>query len=375
MSASLASQRLDGARKELERHRKTQAAEETKAAKLESEATAKARSAAATSSASLARSHSSTAASKRDQANKARERAAKASRDASTAQQKVHAAEGKLRDEEARETKKSADKRKQADTKAERDRERAEDAAQWTLRRRDAAHEQQLAELRTQLDVQADFLAAAPWDRAPEIITVLLITASPEDQQPLRIDKEMREIQKRVQASEYRDVVRFEYCMATQVTDLMQRLNESKPDVVHFSGHGAQEGLVFEDADGDTRLLDNEELAQLLSLSSKRIRLAVFNSCDSAEQAARACWHLDAAIGMDDPVDDHAAQLFAGQFYSSLAFGLPLSKAFGQAVLHVQLALGDTSGAPRLHVADGIDADQMFVVRPPGGHAATDRDA
>ena len=78
---------------------------------------------------------------------------------------------------------------------------------------------------------------------------------------------------------------------------------------------------------------------------------------------------------MDDPVDDHAAQLFAGQFYSSLAFGLPLSKAFGQAVLHVQLALGDTSGAPRLHVADGIDADQMFVVRPPGGHAATARDA
>ena len=92
---------------------------------------------------------------------------------------------------------------------------------------------------------------------------------------------------------------------------------------MHFSGHGDQAGLVFEDADGETRLLDNEELAQLLSLSSKRIRLAVFNSCDSAEQASRACWHLDAAIGMDEPVDDDAAQVFAGQFYSSLAFGLP----------------------------------------------------
>lgn len=185
----------------------------------------------------------------------------------------------------------------------------------------------------------------------------------------------MREIQKRVQASEYRDAVRFEYCMATQVTDLMQRLNETKPDVVHFSGHGGQAGLAFEDADGETRLLDNEELAQLLSLSSKRIRLAVFNSCDSAEQASRACWHLDAAIGMDEPVDDDAAQLFAGQFYSSLAFGLPLSKAFGQAVLQVALTLGDTSGAPRLHVADGIDADQMFIVRPPGARSAAGDDA
>jgi hypothetical protein len=58
---------------------------------------------------------------------------------------------------------------------------------------------------------------------------------------------------------------------------------------------------------------------------------------------------------MDEPVDDAAAQIFAGQFYSSLAFGLPLSKAFGQAVLQVALTLGDTSGAPRLHVADGIE--------------------
>jgi len=58
-----------------------------------------------------------------------------------------------------------------------------------------------------------------------------------------------------------------------------------------------------------------------------------------------------------------------------LAFGLPLSKAFGQAVLHVQLALGDTSGAPRLHVADGIDADLMFIVRPPDGQPAAEQDA
>lgn len=78
---------------------------------------------------------------------------------------------------------------------------------------------------------------------------------------------------------------------------------------------------------------------------------------------------------MDEPVDDDAAQLFAGQFYSSLAFGLPLSKAFGQAVLQVALTLGDTSGAPRLHVADGIDADQMFIVRPPGARSAAGDDA
>jgi hypothetical protein len=222
-----------------------------------------------------------------------------------------------------------------------------------------------VANLRARIDDQARLLAAAPWGRTPEAITVLFVASSPEDQDGLRIDKEMREIQQRVRMADHRDALDFQYAVAAQPADLLQQLNEVKPDIVHFSGHSASAGLVLEDSDGLTRLLSIDELATLLSVSSRRIRLAVFNSCESAEHAALAIHHLDAAIGMEQPIEDEAAMSFAGQLYSSIAFGLPLSKAFAQAVLQVRLVLGEDSGEPRLYLTDGLDADNMYLVRPP----------
>lgn len=207
-------------------------------------------------------------------------------------------------------------------------------------------------------------LAAAPWEQTPETITVLFIGSSPEDQDGLRIDKEVREIQQKVRLADHRDSLRFEYAVAAQPADLLQRLNEVKPDIVHFSGHSGAAGLAMEDNDGFTRVLTTGELATLLSVSSRRIRLAVFNSCESAEHAAAALGHLDAAIGMEQSIGDAAAQSFAGQLYSSIAFGLPLSKAFGQAVLQVRLVLGEGSGEPQLYIADGLEGDELVLVRP-----------
>ena len=67
---------------------------------------------------------------------------------------------------------------------------------------------------------------------------------------------------------------------------------------------------------------------------------------------------------MEQSIDDEAAKNFAGQLYGSIAFGLPLSKAFNQAVLQVRLVIGEDSGEPRLHVADGLDPDELYLVRP-----------
>jgi hypothetical protein len=71
---------------------------------------------------------------------------------------------------------------------------------------------------------------------------VLFVASSPEDQDGLRIDKEMREIQQKVRMADHRDALKFEYAVAAQPADLLQRLNEVKPDVVHFSGHSGAVG-------------------------------------------------------------------------------------------------------------------------------------
>ena len=359
MSISSATQHLRTARRELESHRTKQVAEEKKAATLDKDSDGKARQARSTSSASMRESYAKQAVKKREEATAARSRAAKHGEDAAKAQAKVHEAEVKLREEEQREEKKQSDRRVADAKKAALARDRSE-------RMRDDSHRREVASLRTRLDEQDRLLATAPWDSAPDVITVLFIASSPEDQDGLRIDREMRDIQQRVRQAEHRDALRFEYAVAAQPADLLQRLNEVKPDVVHFSGHGNTAGFAMEDSDGLTRLLTTRELATLLSVSSRRIRLAVFNACESASHAAIAVDHLDAAVGMGEAINDEAARSFASQLYSSIAFGLPISTAFAQAMLQVQLSLGAESGAPQLFVADGVHAAELFLVRPEG---------
>jgi hypothetical protein len=110
--------------------------------------------------------------------------------------------------------------------------------------------------------------------------------------------------------------------------------------------------------------LGNDLLARLLSSSSKRIRLAVFNSCQSASQAEVACQHIELAIGMSTNVGDEPAKTFAAQFYNSLGFGHSVAQAFEQAKLQVALEHGDGDHAPELFAAPGVDPATVVLVDP-----------
>jgi hypothetical protein len=364
MTVSLAQTQLVSAQKTLETCRRKQADEDKKAAALDKDGAAKESRARSATTASARAQYERDASRKRTDAAAARARAARHAEDAAKAQKRVHEAQAKLRSEEQREAKRLADKRATDDRRASAEQDRAD-------RARELAHRREVQDLQSQIDEQARLLARAPWDEVPERIAVLFVASSPEDQDRLRIDREMREIQQKVRAADHRDSIQFRFAVAAQPADLLQQLNEVKPDVVHFSGHSDAAGLAMEDSDGQTRFLNTSELATLLSVSSRRIRLAVFNSCESADHAISATNHLDAAIGMDESVDDDAARVFASQLYGSIAFGLPLQKAFDQALLQVRLALGSSSGEPRLYTATGLSADDIVLVRDQG---ATDDD-
>jgi len=359
MSINSAQRQLESRRRELERQRELQANEEGRAARSDAEAARAEAQAQGTSSAGLGRSYRQTAERRRADARRAREAAARASRAVANAQRNVHEAEAGLAKEQAREAQRAQEKARrerakhqreqQVSERRQRDRERARDTEVAGLKAHASGLEARLRSLASQ---------------APETIDVLFIAASPEDQVPLRLDAEVREIQERVRLSEYRDAVRFHWQPAARTTDLFQALNEKRPHVVHFSGHGAQSALIFEDSDGHAKELSNSDLAQLLRISSDRIRLAIFNTCDSAEQALLACDHIDAAVGMNNPINDDAAKVFAGQLYNTIGFGKSLSEAFEQAKLQVKLTTGTASGDPCLHTATSVRAEEIYLVRP-----------
>lgn len=131
-----------------------------------------------------------------------------------------------------------------------------------------------------------------------------------------------------------------------------------------LTAYGSRAELAFEDADGNTTPLDNDQLERLLEVGGDRIRLVVFNSCESATQAKLATNYVDVAIGMESSIDDDTAKTFAAQFYNSLGFGRSVGEAFSQAVLQVEFVHGKGQNVPRLFTAANVDAQTVVLVNP-----------
>ena len=201
--------------------------------------------------------------------------------------------------------------------------------------------------------------------QVPEKITVLFFATNPKNTDRLRLDEEVRTIQEMIRKSEHRDSISFESRWAVRPLDILQAINELNPDVIHFSGHGADTSeLVLENADGSAKLVTKEAITQTIMTSSEKIHLIFFNTCFSDEQAMTVTEHVDAAIGMTDSISDNGACAFAAQFYSSLGFGLSLKKAFEQAKSVLMLESPTEQNTPALYIKDGIDSDNFFIVNP-----------
>jgi hypothetical protein len=300
-------------------------------------------------------------------AGRARDARAKASAAVGASQVKINDYEKKAREARAKQDKKDQGTRKRDEDRARRaaaDERRASEREDRQRAVREAAREREVLELRDRTDELEQQLRAARL-AAPKEICVLFIAGTIRGgEHPLHLDREIREIDQKVQASEYRDQLRFEHLHATQIRDIMDGLNRYDPDVVHFSGHGDRSSLLFEGPDGRPHELRDDQLGLLLQVVRKPIRLVVLNACESADQAALATDFVDAAIGMAEPIDDDTAKVFAGQFYASLASGNSLASAFDQARVQAQVVNDDEEAQPRLFVREGLDADEIVLVAP-----------
>jgi hypothetical protein len=199
----------------------------------------------------------------------------------------------------------------------------------------------------------------------PERITVLFMAANPLDQQQLRLDEEVRAINEMITKSKHRDAVKLESRWAMRPLDVLQAINELRPRVVHFSGHGSdQDEIVFQDNEGQTKLVSKEAIVQTMAAASGDIKLVFFNTCYSRNQAEAVVKHVLAAIGMTISIGDIAARVFGAQFYSAIGFGLSVNLAFQQAKAALMLEGIKEEETPELFVADGIDPDQLILVKP-----------
>jgi hypothetical protein len=151
---------------------------------------------------------------------------------------------------------------------------------------------------------------------------------------------------------------------AVRPDDILQALNEVRPHVVHFSGHGSQsDGIILEDDNGNAVPVPDDAFASVFRVMADNIRLVIFNSCFSMCQAQAVAASIDCAIGTTSAIDDVDAITFAASVYRGIGFGCSVQEAYDQGVTSLRLHDGPKD-ITRLIVRKGVNASDVVLLGP-----------
>lgn len=194
------------------------------------------------------------------------------------------------------------------------------------------------------------------------------LSASPDGRKPrLLLDEDVRQTREKVQAAAHRDAIDFDFRLAARADDLIQALNETRPQVVHFSGHGDHDGLVLASTDGKrAHLVDAATLARVFRAFRGDIRVVVLNACLSMPQAEALAEVVGCAIGTRAPISDEGAITFGASFYRALAFGHSVQAAYDQACAALALNHFDEREHPELVARADVDPARLVLVPTDG---------
>ena len=166
---------------------------------------------------------------------------------------------------------------------------------------------------------------------------ILVLAANPSDTAKLHLSREVREIEEGLALSDGRDQFEVISQWAVRPEDLRRALLKYKPTIVHFSGHGIEDqGLVFEDDAGQSKLVSASTLAKLFKLCPS-VECVLLNACYSEKQAVAIAQHIQYVIGMNRDIGDRAAIKFAVGFYDGIGDGRSVEEAFEFGLVSIDL--------------------------------------
>jgi hypothetical protein len=198
------------------------------------------------------------------------------------------------------------------------------------------------------------------------MIKILFLSSNPDNTSALQLDEEIRSITNKIRASDYRDVLALTSLWAVRPDDLLQALNEHKPQIVHFSGHGSSEGeIVLMDNNRNIKSVSTAALKMLFTTLKDNIRVVILNACYSRTQAEAITGVIDCAIGMKAAIGDQAAITFAASFYRAIGFGRSVQEAFDQGKTALLLEGIPDNDVPELLVRTSVNPASMFLLEDP----------
>lgn len=195
-------------------------------------------------------------------------------------------------------------------------------------------------------------------------LNVLYLTANPIKEDQLRIGAEIQQVQNAIRGSKYRDNVTVQFRPAANLQTLLDGLNDFRPQIVHFSGHGNEHGLATDVGGIDgakVKALSFETLAKAIGATTNPPEIVVLSACKSSGAKKALLPPAKILISMKESVSDVAAATFSVQLYAALAGGQHVKAAFEQAQILVEAVSLDECDTPQLFAAAGTDPAKMIL--------------
>ncbi|EAQ81489.1 CHAT domain-containing protein [Blastopirellula marina] len=194
---------------------------------------------------------------------------------------------------------------------------------------------------------------------------ILLVCANPRGTDSLRTAEEDRTLRESIQLSRHRDKINIRTLNAATIDDLRRALLDNTFDIVHFSGHGTKNGLVFEDTNGRLMVPASDALAELLLRRS--VKTVLLNACYSLSVGRLTSMGAEFTIATTGPISDPAAIEFTRGFYDAIGAGYDAADAYDEGMstaklkeLHIDTILlrsGEEYAAPDQVASPSVNTD------------------
>ncbi len=135
------------------------------------------------------------------------------------------------------------------------------------------------------------------------------------------------------------------------VNTFRQKVLEHEADIIHFIGHGDDEGLLFRDGH-DKSIPLGDVLGPLVQGLKKPPQAVIFNACYTGTAnvedknlglaAQLVNNRVPIAVAMQFSISDEAAKIFSQGFYEYLAAGFPLHRASVWGRVAIKMSLRNT---------------------------------
>jgi hypothetical protein len=167
---------------------------------------------------------------------------------------------------------------------------------------------------------------------------IVFLAADPSDQTRLMLGREIREIQEKLRMAMLRDKFELFEHFSVRIFDISQTLLDTRPQIVHFSGHGNSDGyLVFESENGYSHFVSPEALGDLFMNFFDEVECVILNACYSDDQARAIAKYIKFVIGIPNLIQDDMAIAFSIGFYQALGAGKDYLESFKLGVSQMKL--------------------------------------